>query len=91
MKLVAVGIGVVGCKLASHIGAEVLRMLAGFIRARELRILVDRKLNLDRLANRRYPELAAVVAGLIVFGCLDRRNYSCSSFYFKIIINFYRL
>ena len=45
MKLVAVGIGVVGCKLASRIGAEVLRMLAGFIRARELRILVDRKLN----------------------------------------------
>ena len=81
MKLVAVGIRLVGCKLASRIGAMVLRMLAGFIRASELRILVDRKLNLDRLANRRYPELAASVAGLIVFGCLDRRNYSCSSFY----------
>jgi len=43
--------------------------------------LADRKLSSNRLVNHINPVLAAIMAGLNVFGCLDRRNYSYSSFF----------
>ena len=61
----------VGCKLAGRIKARVPRMLAR---------LVNRKLSCYKLVNRSNSLLGTIVVNSTVFGCLDRRNYNCSSF-----------